>query len=91
MSQFLITVLAEIARMERRTIQNRLQSGYLNYRASSGKVGRKNGFRKSEDAMKVEYAEEIKMLKRGYSYQHIGKITNTNKNTLSKLKKLFLN
>ena len=32
MSQFLITILAEIARMERRTIENRLASGYQNYR-----------------------------------------------------------
>jgi DNA invertase Pin-like site-specific DNA recombinase len=91
MSQFLVTVLAEVARMERRTIENRLQSGYLNFRANSGKVGRKQGYRKSEEDMKNEYAEEIKMLKKGYSYQHIGKITNTNKNTLTKLKNLFVN
>ena len=91
MSQFLVTVLAEIARMERRTIQNRLHSGYQNYRANSGKVGRKQGYRKSADDMKMEYAEEIKMLKKGYSYNHINRITSTNKNTLTKLKKLFLN
>lgn len=91
MSQFLVTVLAEIARMERRTIQIRLQSGYQNYRANNGVVGRKPGYRKSEEEMRNEYAEEIKMLKKGYSYQHIGKITNTNKNTLTKLKNLFVN
>jgi DNA invertase Pin-like site-specific DNA recombinase len=90
MSQFLITILAEIARMERKTIENRLSSGYKNYRAKGGCVGRKNGFRKSEDVMCEQYAEEIKMLKRGYNYQHISQITNTNKNTLTKLKQLFL-
>lgn len=90
MSQFLVTVLAEIARMERRTIQTRLESGYRNFRANSGKVGRKNGYRKPTDELKIEYAEEIKMLKKGYSYQDISKITNTNKNTLTKLKKLCL-
>lgn len=91
MSQFLITILAEIARMERKTIENRLSSGYKNFRAKGGVVGRKPGFRKSHDTMKDEYEEEIKMLKRGYSYQHIGQITKTNKNTLTKLKKLFVN
>jgi DNA invertase Pin-like site-specific DNA recombinase len=91
MSQFLITILAEVARMERKTIENRLQSGYKNYRANSGKVGRKNGYRKNEESLRTEYAEEIKMLKKGYSYQDIAKITNTNKNTLTKLKKLVLN
>ena len=90
MSQFLITILAEIASLERRTIENRLSSGYKNYRLKGGVVGRKTGFRKSQDEMKEEYTEEIKMLKRGYSYQHIGQITRTNKNTLSKLKKLFV-
>ncbi len=90
MSQFLITILAEIARMERKTIENRLSSGYKNYRMKGGIVGRKTGFRKSHDEMKEEYTEEIKMLKKGYSYQHIGQITRTNKNTLSKLKKLFV-
>ena len=40
--------------------------------------------------MKEEYQEEIKMLKNGYSFQHINQITSTNKNTLTKLKKLFV-
>lgn len=91
MSQFLVTILAEIARMERKSISNRLSSGYQNFRNTGGVVGRKSGFRKSEDMMKDEYAEEIKMLKKGYSYQHIAQITKTNKNTLTKLRKLFLN
>lgn len=90
MSQFLVTILAEIARMERRTIENRLASGYKNYRSQGGTVGRKNGFRKSEVAMCEEYAEEIKMLKKGYNYKHISQISRTNKNTLTKLKKLFV-
>ena len=41
MSQFLVTILAEVVRMERRTIENRLQSGYQNFRATGGVVGRK--------------------------------------------------
>jgi DNA invertase Pin-like site-specific DNA recombinase len=91
MSQFLITILAEVARMERKTIENRLSSGYQNFRIGGGIVGRKSGFRKSDEVMKDEYSEEIKMLKKGYSYQHIAQITNTNKNTLTKLRKMFLN
>lgn len=90
MTQFLVTLLAEISRMERQTTQNRLSSGYINYRANNGSVGRKNGYRKSEDVMREQYVEEIKMLKKGYSYQHISQISSTNKNTLTKLKKLFV-
>lgn len=75
--------------MERTTTQNRLFSGYKNYRANNGTVGRKDGFRKSEDAMREQYDEEIKLLKKGYNYQHITQITSTNKNILTKLKKMF--
>ncbi len=90
MAQFLITILLEVSRMERTTIKQRMDSGYANFRASGGKVGRKIGFCKSPDMMRDEYVEEIKMLKKGYSYQHINQITKTNKNTLTRLKKLFM-
>ena len=40
MSQFLITILAEVARMERKTIKERMDSGDKNYRKNKGKVGR---------------------------------------------------
>jgi|SRR5665647_1369425 len=90
MSQFLITILAEVARMERKTIENRLSSGYQNFRNTGGVVGRKVGFKKTDEAMKDQYCEEIKMLKKGYSFTHISQISSTNKNTLTKLKKLFV-
>ena len=90
MSQFLITILAEIARMERKSIENRLSSGYHNYRSKGGTVGRKMGYRKNEEDMQMQYAEEIKMLKKGYNYQHISQITSTNKNTLTKLRRMFV-
>jgi DNA invertase Pin-like site-specific DNA recombinase len=90
MTQFLVTLLAEISRMERNTTLNRLSSGYNNYRMKGGTVGRKSGFHKTERQMSEEYAEEIKMLKKGYCYQHISQITNTNKNTLTKLRRMFV-
>ncbi len=88
-SQFLITILAEVARMERKTIRERVASGYDNYRAMGGVVGRKVGYQKSDEAMKLQYIEEIKLLKKGYSLRNIQKITNTSLNTLQKVKKLI--
>ena len=85
MSQFLITILAEVARMERKTIKERMESGYINFRAAGGLVGRKQGYRKPDDVMKNEYAEEIRLLKKGYSLRNIAKITHTSINTLRKL------
>lgn len=85
MSQFLITILAEVARMERKTIKERMDSGYQNFRANGGVVGRKQGYRKSDEAMKEEYAEEIRLLKKGYSLRNVCKLTGTSVNTLRKL------
>ena len=89
MSQFLITILAEVARMERKTIRERVASGYQNFRSNGGKVGRKVGYTKSDEVMREEYAEELRLLKRGYSltkylktdgnkYQHPAKINPIN-------------
>jgi len=88
MSQFLITLLAEVARMERSTIKERMVSGYNNYIANGGKVGRKEGYRKSDEEMREEYAEEIRLLKKGYSLRNITKLTGTSVNTLRKIKTL---
>ena len=88
MSQFLITILAEVARMERKTIRERIASGYQNFRSNGGKVGRKAGYVKSNKSMKEEYAEEIRLLKKGYSLRNTAKLTGTSINTLRKLSKL---
>ena len=86
MSQFLITILAEVARMERKTIKERMDSGYANYRANGGKVGRKIGYKKSEDAMREQYVEELRLIRKGYSLRDISKLTGTSVNTIRKCK-----
>ena len=89
MSQFLITILAEVARMERKTIRERVESGYKNYRANGGKVGRKEGYKKSDEAMREQYAEEIRLLRKGISLRNISKITGTSVNTIRKCQSLI--
>jgi len=89
MSQFLITILAEVARMERKTIRERVESGYKNYRANGGKVGRKEGYRKSEADMREQYSEEIRLLRKGISLRNIAKITGTSVNTIRKCQSLI--
>lgn len=85
MAQFLVTILLEVARMERTTIKQRMESGYANYRNKGGKVGRKEGFRKSTEQMKAEYVEELKLLRKGISLRNVSKITGTSVNTLRKV------
>lgn len=89
MSQFLITILAEVARMERKTIRERVESGYKNHIANGGRVGRKLGYKKDDETMKTQYIEDIKLLRKGYSLRNIQKITGTSVNTLRKVKALI--
>lgn len=81
-------ILAQFNSMERSLIRSRMESGYNNYRNNGGVVGRKVGYRKTNEQMKEEYAEEIRLLKRGYSLRNIAKITKTSVNTLRKLNEL---
>ena len=85
MSQFLITILAEIARMERKTIRERMSSGYKNYREQGGIVGRKQGYIKSDDQMKQQYCQEIKLLRKGLSLREVSKLTGHSVNTIRKV------
>ena len=62
-----------------------MESGYNHYRSEGGKVGRKEGYRKSDDEMKAQYTEEIKLLKKSYSLRNVSKLTGTSVNTLRKL------
>ena len=81
-------ILAQFNSMERSLIRSRMESGYNNFRNNGGVVGRKTGYRKTADQMKEEYAEEIRLLKKGYSLRNIAKITHTSVNTLRKLSAL---
>ena len=78
-------ILAQFNGMERSLIRSRMESGYNNYRNNGGVVGRKVGYRKTNEQMKEEYAEEIRLLKKAYSLRNISKITHTSVNTLRKL------
>lgn len=78
-------ILAQFNSMERSLIRSRMESGYNNFRNNGGVVGRKVGYRKTNEQMKEEYAEEIRLLKKAYSLRNISKITHTSVNTLRKL------
>lgn len=88
-AQLVMGILAQFNSMERSLIRSRMESGYNHYRQQGGQVGRKVGYRKSEEQMKADYAREIQLLKKGLSLRNISAITSTSINTLRKLK-LFL-
>lgn len=87
-AQLVMGILAQFNSMERSLIRSRMESGYNRYRSLGGKVGRKEGYRKSEEQMRQEYQNEIKLLRKGLSLRNVYAITNTSINTLRKLKSI---
>ena len=85
-AQLVIGMLAQFNSMERNLIRSRMESGYNNYRSNGGVVGRKVGYRKSNEAMREEYKEESRLLRKGLSLRNVVKITGTSVNTLRKIK-----
>ena len=87
-AQLVLGILAQFNSMERGLIRSRMESGYNHYRANGGQVGRKVGYRKSDQQMREQYAEELRLLKKGYSLANVYKLTGTSINTLRKVKSI---
>lgn len=88
-ASLICTILLEIAQMERLTIRERMASGREQYiakcRAEGIKMGRPATYKKSDEAMKAQYAKEISLLRRGLSLRQIHAITGTAIMTIRKL------
>lgn len=85
-----IAVLGTCAEMERENIKFRLNSGKEQYLAKGGRVGRKEGYRKSDDKFLNEYAGVIKQLKKGYPIRMIAKSEGVGISTVQRIKKRFV-
>ena len=79
-------IIAEFNNLERNLIRTRMASGYEHHRTSGGRVGRKEGYRKSEDEYRLTYDREIALLSKGNTLKDVRAITGTSINTLRKLK-----
>ena len=89
-ASIMVTVLAEMANIERANIQYRLNSGRANYIAKGGKLGRKAGSIKTEERKKEEYRETIALLKKGYSVRNIAKLQGIGISTVQRVKNQFI-
>ena len=90
-TSILITVLSEVAAIERTNIRYRLESGRQKYIADGGKLGRKQGSIKSMDQRKEEYKEVISLLRRNYSVRNVAKLTGHSLQTIQTVKNQFIN
>ena len=90
LASILITVLSEFASIERSNIQYRLNSGRAQYVANGGKLGRKEGYRKTDEEMREQYKTAIALLRKGYSVRAVAKLEGISHSTVQKLKNKFI-
>lgn len=85
-SNLVLGLMSQFNSLEKTLIRARMSIGYEHHRASGGRVGRKEGYRKSEDEYRLTYDREIALLSKGNTLKDVRAITGTSINTLRKLK-----
>ena len=83
-------IIAEFNNLEKNLIRARCASGYEHYRAKGGRVGRKEGYRKSEEEYRMTYEREISLLAKGNTLKDVRAITGTSINTLRKVREKYV-
>ena len=89
LAKIIITVMAEMAEIERSNIKFRLNSGRENYIAKGGKLGRNKNSFKTTETKKEEYKQVISLLKKGTSIRNTAKLANVSVSTVQRIKKEF--
>ena len=88
-ASLVLGIMSQFNTLEKNLIRARMASGYEHHRASGGRVGRKEGYRKSEDEYRTTYEREIALLSKGNILADVRAITGTSINTLRKLKEKY--
>ena len=88
-ASIMVTVLAEMANIERSNIVYRLNSGRDSYIKNGGKLGRKPGSVKTSEQKREEYKEVISLLRKGYSVRNVAKLGGVSTSTVQRIKKEF--
>lgn len=88
-ASIMVTVLAEMANIERSNIVYRLNSGRDSYIKNGGKLGRKPGSVKTSEQKREEYKEVISLLKKGYAIRNVAKLSGVSVSTIQRIKKEF--
>jgi len=91
MAQLFLTMLAAISELELTSIKDRLDRGYKDYTERGGKVGRKVGYRISNNDLLKKYANVVKLLKKKKPIREVATLTQTSPKTVQTVKKAMTN
>ena len=89
-ANLVLGILSNFNSLEKSLIRARCASGYEHYRAKGGRVGRKEGYRKSEEEYRMTYEREISLIAKGNTLKDVRAITGTSINTLRKLREKYV-
>ncbi|MDV3659245.1 transposase [Elizabethkingia anophelis] len=89
--KLIISVMANIAEMERETMLERQKEGIKIAIAKGVYKGRVKGSKESDEQVLAKYKEVVKYLKRGQSLRDIAKLCNVSLGTVQKVKKILEN
>lgn len=89
MVQMMLSIGASFAQMELEQTKSRLNSGRLKFINDGGKLGRKIGYRKSNEELLEENKDIVKFIKQDQSIRNIMKLTGKSSGTVQKVKKVI--
>jgi DNA invertase Pin-like site-specific DNA recombinase len=89
-AQFLFTLLAEFARLERETLRERILSGMDEARRQGKKIGRPDGTTEEKADFLKKYAPVIRNLRAGLSVRKTAKLCDVSINTVRKVNEYLL-
>ncbi len=88
-ASIMVTVLTEMANIERSNIVYRLNNGRDCYIKNSGNLGRKPGSMKTSEQKRKEYKKVISHLRKGYSVRNVAKLGIVSVSTVQRIKKEY--
>jgi DNA invertase Pin-like site-specific DNA recombinase len=87
MAQFLFTILADISRMERITLIERVKSGMQEAKRRGKHIGRPIGSNKGNEKVLKDYKQVVKYLNEGLSIRETAKLCDVGISTVQRVKK----
>lgn len=88
-TKLLVTIMADLARLESEQLSYRIKSGIRSRKAKGLTTGRKAGSKESEEKFLSKHADIKKYLAKGYSSREIQKLCKCSPNTILKVKSLI--